>query len=179
MTPKFLLADSDPDASLPFVVHTQSPQFFALLTPKFRGSAASLLESGDFRSALRGINLYPGFLTNPAGLTATQMMLTFYQSAHFMIENAIGAKMRQQVKDEDISIVWRESGTYAPKHLFAETETGQFVIRTEHPRLIVHANSPRGEIIIWQETASLTETASAIAEAQSFREEYLDKELAT
>ena len=177
MTPKFLLADSDPDASLPFVVHTQAPQFFALMTPKFRGTSAALLESGNFLSALRGMNLYPGYLARPTGLSATQMMSTFYQGAHFMIDNAIGKNARGQVHDHDISIVWRESGTYAPKHLFAETEFGHFVIRTEHPRLIIQANTSRGEEIIWQESASTAEIESAITEARRYRKDYLEREL--
>lgn len=178
MTPKFLLADSDPDASLPFIVHTQEPQFFALITPKFNGTTESLLAGGDFRKALRGVNIYPGFLSSPTNLTAREIMQLFHQGAHFMMENAIGKNTRHQVKDKDISVVWRESGTYAPKHLFAETELGDFVIRVESPRLILQSSNLRGEQIIWQEPASAEATEAAVLEARAFREDYLKRELA-
>ena len=178
MTPKFLLADSDPDASLPFIVHTQEPQFFALVTPKFKGTTESLLETGDFRSALRGVNIYPGFLKNPSNSSARDLLSLFHSGAHFMMDNAIGRMARHQVEEKDIAVVWRETGTYAPKHLFAETDFGDFVIHTESPRFILQSDSARGERIVWQETSQRGDLDSAIADARQFREEYLMRELA-
>lgn len=178
MTPKFLLADSDPDACLPFIIHTQEPQFFALMTPKFKGTSESLLEIHDLRTALRGINLYPGFLTNPANINAEQMMSLFHQSAKYMLENVVGRNSRHQVADKDISVVWRETGTYAPKHLYAETESGDFVIRTESPRMIIQLTSSRGEQVIWEEDSTAEELEKARLEARDFRKDYMKRELA-
>jgi len=178
MTPKFLLADSDPDASLPFIVHTQKPQFFALMTPKFKGTAESLLEMGDLRTALRGINLYPGFLTNPVNFNAKQMMNLFHKSAKYLLENVVGRNTQHQVADENISIVWRESGTYAPKHLYAESEQGDFVIRTESPRMIIQLTGSRGEQVIWEEPGTPDAIEKALVEAREFRAEYVKRELA-
>ena len=178
MTPKFLLADSDPDASLPFIVHTEAPRFFALMTPKFKGTTESLNEMHDLRTALRGINLYPGFLSNPQNVSAEQIMTLFHESAHYMLENAIGRNSRHGVADQDISVVWRESGSYAPKHLYAETDLGDFVIRTESPRLIFQVTGTRGEQLIWSESSTPEALAKAQAEARSFRLDYVKRELA-
>ena len=178
MTPKFLLADSDPDASLPFIVHTQKPQFFALMTPKFKGTPESLLEMSDLRTALRGINLYPGFLTNPLDINATQMMELFHESAKHLLENVVGRDAQHQITDEDISVVWRESGTYAPKYLYAESELGDFVIRTESPRMIIQLTGNRGEQIIWEEPGTPESSDKARTEAREFRKDYVKRELA-
>jgi hypothetical protein len=179
MTPKFLLADSDPDASLPFLVHTQAPLFFALAIPKLSPGTHGTALSEDPRTLVRGLNLYPGFLTTPDVLPEEQLMEMIHRGAEFLLENVVGTDTRKRLCPESVSIVWRESGTYAPKHLFAESDQGTFVIRTQFPRLIVQLSGVRGEQIIWYESCRERELLSALDECRHFRSEYLGKELAT
>lgn len=179
MTPKFLLADSDPDASLPFLVHTKAPLFFALAIPKLAQASSAWEDVVDPRKIVRGLNLYPGFLTSPERLSEGQLMALIHDGAEFLLENIVGTEARQALSTECISVVWRESGTYAPKHLLADSEQGTFVIHTQFPRLIVQLNGTRGEQVIWYESCQESELLAAANAARHFRSDYLRKELAT
>lgn len=179
MTPKYLLADSDPDASLPFLVHTQAPFFFALAIPKLSSASTAWENVQDPRKIIRGLNLYPGFLTTPELLSEGQLMALIHCGAEFLLENIVGTEARQALSPECISVVWRESGTYAPKHLLADSDQGSFIIHTQFPRLIVQLSGPRGEQVIWYESCQESELLNAVNEARHFRSDYLRKELAT
>lgn len=178
MAPRFLLADSDPDATLPFIVHTRAPQFVALMTPKFTPDLEQLREIADLRMVLRGVNLYPGFLTNPQNASAEQIMALFHKGAHFILDNTFGSDPRNRMVDRDISIIWRDEGTRIPKHLLAETPLGDVIVRTESPSLMVRFHSLRGEEIIWQQEATERDTLQALAEARLFQTDYHRRECA-
>ena len=178
MTPRFLLADSDPDATLPFIVHTRAPQFVALMTPKFHPDLEALREISDLRTALRGVNLYPGFLTHPHNATAEQIMSLFHKGAHYILDNTFGRDLRNRMVDRDVSIIWRDEGARIPKHLLAETPLGDVIVRTEFPRLMVRFNTRGSEDILWKQEANERDTHRAIADARLFQTDYHRRECA-
>ena len=178
MDAKFLIADSDPSTCLPFIVHLAEPRFFAMVLPKLRDFDGERdgIEKMSPSSALRGLNIYPAFMSNPAGYDYAELMGLFQEGARQFWSCMMTGGGKRQLLDSEIAVIFRDEGTFVPSHLYGSDGRQSYIIRTESPRMIWQMSDETERQCAWSETCSELEFEKGTAAAFSFYKEYLEQE---
>ncbi len=178
MDANFVIADSDPSTCMPFIVHLAEPRFFAMIMPKVRqpSSGREGVESMNPGSALRGLNLYPAFMTDPSGYDYKELMGLFQAGARQFWKSMMGGGAGRNLPDSEISVVFREEGTFVPPHLYGSDGQASYIIRTESPKMIWQVSDEMSRECSWRETCTDIEFEAGTAEAFSFYQQYLEQE---
>jgi len=178
MDANFVIADSDPSTCMPFIVHLAEPRFFAMIMPKVRqpSSGRESVESMSPGSALRGLNLYPAFMTDPSGYDYKELMALFQKGARQFWRSMMGGGAARNLPDSEISVVFREEGTFVPPHLYGSDGQASYIIRTESPKMIWQVSDEMSRECSWRETCTDLEFEEGTAAAFSFYKQYLEQE---
>ncbi len=178
MDGNFVIADSDPSTCMPFIVHLAEPRFFAMVMPKLRRPSGNreLVETMSPGTALRGLNLYPAFMTNPGSYDYKDLMSLFQQGARQFWTSMMGGGAGRDLPDSEISVVFREEGAYVPPHLLGSDGQASYIIRTESPKMIWQLSNESNRECSWKESCSELEFEEGTAAAFSFYKQYLERE---
>ncbi len=163
---------------MPFIVHLAEPRFFAMILPKLRqpSSGREAIETMTPGSALRGLNLYPAFMTDPSGYDYQELMSLFQKGARQFWNSMLGGGAGRTLADADISVVFRDEGSFVPPHLYGSDGQDSYIIRTESPKMIWQVSDEKSRECSWRETCSELEFEEGTAAAFSFYKEYLQQE---
>ena len=178
MDANFVIADSDPSTCMPFIVHLAEPRFFAMVLPKLRTSAGvrENVETMSPGSALRGLNLYPAFMTDPTGYEYKHLMELFQKGARQFWQSMMGGGAANEVPDSEISVVFHEEGAFVPPHLYGSDGQQSYIIRTQSPKMIWQLSDESDRECSWRENCSDLEFEEGTAAAFNFYQRYLEQE---
>ena len=161
-----------------FIVHLAEPRFFAMVIPKLKAPDGEWesIENLSPSSALRGLNLYPAFLTDPSGQHYPDLLSLFQEGARRFWSSMMSGGNSREIQESEITVVFRDSGAYVPPHLFGSDGKRSYIIRTESPRMIWQFSSENNRECSWRETCSELEFEKGTADAFSFYRQYLEQE---
>lgn len=163
---------------MPFLVHLAEPRFFAMVLPKLQteGETRESVEMMSPATALRGLNLYPAFLTDPSAYRYEDLMELFQKGAREFWSSMMGGAAGRLLSDEAITVVFREEGSMVPSHLYGSDGQQSYIIRTESPKMIWQLSDETSRECSWREACSELEFEKGTAAAFSFYQEYLKQE---
>ncbi len=162
---------------MPFIVHLKEPRFFAMVMPKLRAfkSDAEVVAAMTPASAVRGLNLYPSFLTDPSGYDYEEIMRLIQQGARQFWESMMGPDS-PELPDAEIAAVFRDEGSFVPPHLVGTDGQQSYIIRTQSPKMIWELTDDSTRECSWKEACSELEFEKGTAAAFSFYQQYLQEE---